>query len=130
MAQNKFTSFANAQGANVLSYEDWTQLQALISNGFQSGIAISEQFNRLLAQGAAAGYAVGKYIVDQLDIDADPLDAESLALNFKQAMTFLPLAGGTMTGSIMFSTVSGTTARTLIQGGMADTDSFRIRISL
>jgi microcystin-dependent protein len=104
-------------------------MSTLIENGFQSGIAISEQFNRLLAQGAAAGYAVGQYIVDQLQIDADPLDAESLALNFKQAMTFLPLAGGTMTGSILFSTVSGTAGRTLIQGGMADTDSFRIRIS-
>jgi hypothetical protein len=34
-----------------------------------------------------------------------------------------------MTGSILFSTVSGSTGRTLIQGGMADTDSFRIRIS-
>lgn len=129
MAQNKFTAFANGVGANVLSYEDWTQLSTLIANGFQSGIAISDQFNRLLAQGAAAGYAVGQYIVDQLNIDADPLDAASLALNFKQAMTFLPLAGGTMTGSILFSTVSGTTSRTLIQGGMADTDSFRIRIS-
>lgn len=129
MAQNKFTAFANGSGANVLSYEDWTQLSTLIANGFQSGIAISEQFNRLLAQGAAAGYAVGQYVVDQLNIDADPLDAPALALNFKNAMTFLPLAGGTMTGSILFSTVSGTTGRTLIQGGMADSDAFRIRIS-
>ena len=129
MADNKFTPFANGSGANVLSYEDWIDMSTLISNGFQSGIAISDQFNRLLAMGAAAGYAVGQYVVDQLNIDADPLDAQALALNFKNAMTFLPLAGGTMTGSILFSTVSGTTGRTLIQGGMADTDSFRIRIS-
>jgi hypothetical protein len=129
MATNKFTQFANGASANVLSYEDWITMSTLIENGFQSGIAISEQFNRLLAQGAAAGYAVGQYIVDQLNIDADPLDAEALALNFKQAMTFLPLAGGMMTGSIQFSTVSGTTGRTLIQGRMAGSDYFRIRIS-
>jgi hypothetical protein len=128
MATNKFTQFANGASANVLSYEDWLAMSTLIENGFQSGIAISEQFNRLLAQGAAAGYAVGQYIVDQLNIDADPLDAEALALNFKQAMTFLPLAGGTMTGSILFSKVSGKTGKTLIQGRMAGSDYFRIQI--
>ena len=49
MADNKFTPFANGSGANVLSFEDWTQLSTLIANGFQSGIAISDQFYGWLA---------------------------------------------------------------------------------
>ena len=128
MADNKFTPFANGFGANVLSWGAWTAETSLIENGFQSGIAISEQFNRVFAQGSAAGYAVGQFVVDQLGVDADPLDAATLAANFKAALKFLPLAGGTMTGSIQFSTVSGSTGRTLIQGGMADNDLFRIHV--
>ena len=129
MADNKFTPFANGFGANVLSWGAWTAQTSLIENGFQSGIAISEQFNRVFAQGSAAGYAVGQFIVDELGVDADPLDATTLAANFKAALKFLPLAGGTMTGAINFATVSGTASQTLIQGGMADTDAFRVRIS-
>ena len=128
MAENRFTPFANAQGANVLSYEDWTQLQTLIANGFQSGIAISEQFNRLLAQGAAAGYAVGQYVVESLGVDADPLDATAFAVNFKNSLKFLPLSGGTITGTINFSSVSGSAEKTLIKGSMADNDLFRIHV--
>ena len=129
MADNKFTPFANGGGANVLDWSSWSALSSLIENGFQSGIAISEQFNRVFAQGSAAGYAVGQFVVDQLGVDADPLDATTLAANFKLSLKFLPLAGGTMTGAINFATVSGTASQTLIQGGMADTDGFRVRIS-
>ena len=128
MADNKFTPFANGAGANVLSWGAWSALTTLIENGFQSGIAISDQFNRLLAQGAAAGYAIGQYVVDELGADADPLDAPGLAANFKASLKFLPLAGGTMSGTINYSTISGTAERTLLQSQMADNDFFRVRV--
>ena len=129
MATNKLTPFAYAVGANVISYERWIALTTTLANGFTSGIASSEQFNRLLAQGAAAGYVIGQIIVDGLNVDADPLDPASLVSNFKAALDFLPLAGGTMSGTINFSALSGTASRALIKGTMADDDGFRIQIS-
>jgi microcystin-dependent protein len=129
MATNKLIPFANGVGANVISFERWLELTTTLNNGFSSGIASSEQFNRLLAQGASAGYVIGKIIVDGLNVDADPLDADALAANFKQALDFLPINGGTMKGTIAFQTVTGTNSKTLIQAQMADSDYFRIRVS-
>lgn len=128
MATNKLIPFANGVGANVISFEQWLELTTTLNNGFSSGIASSEQFNRLLAQGASAGYVIGKIIVDGLNVDADPLDAESLAANFKQALDFLPLNGGTMKGTIAFQAVSGSATKTLIQGAMGESDAFRVQV--
>lgn len=129
MATNKLVPFANGVGANVISFERWLELTTTLNNGFSSGIASSEQFNRLLAQGASAGYVIGKIIVDGLNVDADPLDADALAANFWNALDFLPINGGTMKGTIAFQAVSGTDSKTLIQAQMADNDFFRIRVS-
>lgn len=128
MATNKLIPFANGIGANVISFERWLELTTTLNNGFSSGIASSEQFNRLLAQGASAGYVIGKIIVDGLNVDADPLDADALAANFKQALDFLPIAGGTMQGTIAFQSVSGTATKTLIQGAMGASDAFRVQV--
>ncbi len=128
MATNKLVPFANGIGANVISFERWLELTTTLNNGFSSGIASSEQFNRLLAQGASAGYVIGKIIVDGLNVDADPLDADALAANFKQALDFLPIAGGTMQGTIAFQSVSGTATKTLIQGAMGASDAFRVQV--
>lgn len=44
------------------------------------------------------------------------------------ALEYLPLAGGTMKGTIDFEALTGTASRTLIQGRMASNDVFRIMI--
>ncbi len=85
MATNQLLPFATAPGANVIPYASWSALTAVLANGFQSGIASSEQFNRLLSQGALASYVLGQLVVDETAQDAD-LDEATLYANFKAAI--------------------------------------------
>lgn len=105
MAKNELLPFANGEDANVLPTNQWEALTDILENGFQSGIARSEQVNRVLAQGAVASYVLGQLIVDQLNKDAT-LDKDSLYQNLILALqenakdACLPLSGGKMTGSL------------------------------
>ncbi|MBR2679431.1 MAG: hypothetical protein IKE23_01475 [Exiguobacterium sp.] len=117
MATNQLLPFANGAGANVETFANWSAL-AQVATGFGSGLAVSKYFNYILAQGGAAGYAIGKVIVDWLDEDAT-IDATTLGTNFEAALNakfggYLPLTGGTMSGNILssassFSIAGGTT---------------------
>lgn len=71
MATNELLPFANGEDANVLPTAQWQALTDILENGFQSGIARSEQVNRVLSQGAIASYVLGQLVVDQLDLDAN-----------------------------------------------------------
>lgn len=71
MATNELLPFANGEDANVLPTAQWQALRDILENGFQSGIARSEQVNRVLSQGAIASYVLGQLVVDQLDLDAN-----------------------------------------------------------
>lgn len=71
MAKNELLPFADGEDANVLPTNQWEALTDILENGFQSGIARSEQVNRVLAQGAVASYVLGQLVVDQLDFDAN-----------------------------------------------------------
>lgn len=71
MATNELLTFANGEDANVLPTNQWEALTDILENGFQSGIAKSEQVNRVLSQGAIASYVLGQLVVDQLDLDAN-----------------------------------------------------------
>ena len=106
MATNQLLPFATAPGANVIPYASWSALTAVLANGFSSGIASSEQFNRLLSQGALASYALGQFVVDETAQDAD-LDAAAFYTKFKNALkaymhavtpigSFLCFAGATV----------------------------------
>lgn len=105
MAKNELLPFANGVDANILPTNQWEALTDILKNGFQSGIARSEQVNRVLAQGAVASYVLGQLIVDQLNKDAT-LDKDTLYQNIVKALqenakdACLPLSGGTMTGTI------------------------------
>lgn len=89
MATNQLLPFASGESPNVIPFNDWNSLPARLT-GFQSGIASSQQFNYILAQGGVAGYILGQLIVDQLNQDAT-LDPESLYTNWKNAIaTFIP----------------------------------------
>lgn len=107
MATNQLLPFANGAGANVETFANWSAL-AQVATGFGSGLAVSKHFNYILAQGGAAGYAIGKVVVDWLGRDAT-IDATTLGANFEAALKakiggpYLPLAGGTMTGTIKIS---------------------------
>lgn len=112
MAKNELFPFANGEDANVLPTNQWEALTDILENGFQSGIARSEQVNRVLAQGALASYVLGQLIVDRLNKDA-ALDKNALyqdlilALQENAKDVCLPLSGGTMTGNIALAN-SGT----------------------
>lgn len=124
MATNELLPFANGEDANVLPTNQWEALTDILENGFQSGIARSEQVNRVLAQGAVASYVLGQLIVDQLNKDAT-LNKDTLYQNLVSALqenakdACLPLAGGTMTGMVRYSTSSPV---------VADADDMRIHV--
>lgn len=105
MAKNELLPFASGEDANVLPTAQWEALTDILQNGFQSGVAKSEQVNRVLAQGAVASYVLGQMIVDKLSKDAT-LDKDTLYQNLLKALqenakdACLPLAGGKMTGRI------------------------------
>lgn len=108
MAKNELLPFADGDDANVLPTKQWEALTDILENGFQSGIARSEQVNRVLAQGAVASYVLGQLIVDQLNKDAT-LDKDTLYQNIVKALqenakdACLPLIGGTLSGNVKFS---------------------------
>lgn len=91
MSTNQLLPFANGTTPNVLDYASWNALAAR-QTGFQSGIASSQQFNYILAQGGAAGYTIGQLVADYAHQDAT-LNATTLYTAFKQALAaFVPQA--------------------------------------
>lgn len=138
MAKNELLPFANGEDANVLPTNQWEALTDILENGFQSGIARSEQVNRVLAQGAVASYVLGQLIVDQLNKDAK-LDKDTLYQNLILALqenakdVCLPLSGGTMTGSIGLAggkAVYGTDTSSFVElkSGQNSTDGGRVTV--
>lgn len=85
MAVNQLLPFATAEGANVIPYTEWQALTTILNNGFQSGIASSQQINRILAQGGIAGYVMGEVVKQYQNVDAT-LDPDSLYTNFVAAL--------------------------------------------
>ena len=104
MATNKLLPFAYGNSANILEYDAWSNLPAR-STGFQSGIANSKQFNRILAQGGAAAYVLGQTVVDYAGVDAD-LNQTELYRNFLKAMArYIP--DGVADESIKLAKIKG-----------------------
>lgn len=99
MATNQLLPFASGESPNVLPFADWNSLPARLT-GFKSGIASSQQFNYILAQGGSAGYVIGQLIADNTEQDAT-IDPESLYTNWKNAIAaFIPanVADGSISG--------------------------------
>lgn len=97
MPTNQLMPFANGNTANVIDFTTWNTLPQRIS-GFGSGIARSDWFNRILAQGGAAGYVLGQFVVEYMSQDAT-IDAEDLYSKFKGALAaYVP--GNIADGSI------------------------------
>lgn len=131
MAKNELLPFADGEDANVLPTNQWEALTDILENGFQSGIARSEQVNRVLAQGAVASYVLGQLIVDQLNKDAT-LDKSALYQNLILALqenakdACLPLSGGNVTGNL---TVQNKNVLRSVNGTSADANG-NVTISL
>ena len=90
MATNELLPFGMGDSPNRIPFEDWNTLPARLT-GFQSGIASSQQFNYILAQGGIAGYILGQLIVDFAQQDATLDNADALYTSLKNALAaFVP----------------------------------------
>ena len=86
---NELIKFAAEQNSNVIPFKEWTEASTK-TTGFVSGIAKSAEINRVLAQGALAGYCMGQMIVDILDKDAK-IESGTFFEDFKKALAmFVP----------------------------------------
>lgn len=63
MAKNEFLPFGTAEGANVLSNQEYEALAAR-HNGFNSGVAKSKELNKVWRQASLITSAVAQFIVD------------------------------------------------------------------
>ena len=100
MATNELLRFANGQGANVITFQDWLERNE-VSTGFLSGIARSAHMNRIFAQGALASFVMGQLIVSQLDKDAKLEDPDFYTKFLSALVKYVPanIADGSIDGS-------------------------------
>lgn len=82
---NEFLPFADQSTANLIPYAEWVNAANRLT-GFVSGIAKSNEMNRVFAQGAQAGYAIAKFIERTLSEDVYVADGERLADQFYRAI--------------------------------------------
>ncbi|MDU5474035.1 MULTISPECIES: hypothetical protein [unclassified Pantoea] len=86
MAKNDFKAFAIDQYANVLSQEEYEALEALKS-GFSSGIARSEQLNKVWRQASTIAAVVASFMADKSGDDVlDNGDVEGLEKTLVKAL--------------------------------------------
>ena len=82
---NEFLPFADQSTANLIPYAEWVNAAKRLT-GFVSGIAKSNEINRVFAQGAQAGYAIAKFIERTLNEDVYVANGERLADQFYRAI--------------------------------------------
>lgn len=82
---NEFLPFADQSTANLIPYAEWVNAAKRLT-GFVSGIAKSNEMNRVFAQGAQAGYAIAKFIERTLNEDVYVSDGARLADQFYRAI--------------------------------------------
>ncbi len=74
---NEFLPFADQSTANLIPYAEWVNAAKRLT-GFVSGIAKSNEMNRVFAQGAQAGYAIAKFIERTLSEDVLSCDCPNV----------------------------------------------------
>ncbi|WP_072023213.1 phage tail protein [Photorhabdus australis] len=90
MAKNEFLTFGTAEGANVLSNEEYAALAARV-NGFSAGVAKSRELNKAWRQSSIITHILAQYIADESGndvLDNGDINAlkKSLALAIKNAL--------------------------------------------
>lgn len=103
---NQFKLFAAGGGANTLTQTAYAALTTLLSQGFQPGVASSEQINTLFRQLSTVMVGTAQFAVDQSGGDANddglPANFAALLLAAVQATIDARLAAGALpAGTIM-----------------------------
>gem|GEM_PF-3136287 len=86
MAKNDFKPFATGEEANVLSQEEFEKLEA-VDKGFESGIARSEQLNKVWRQASTIASVVASFMADKSGNDVlDNGDTAALQATLLKAL--------------------------------------------
>lgn len=104
--ENDFLVFAGGSSANVITQAQYAALAALLT-GFQSGVAASNQLNKVWRQSSIMSAMIAQFIVDKSGQPAiDDGTTATLEANFElgikavaSALDFTPLAGVTNTAT-------------------------------
>lgn len=100
MPVNQFLQFAASGGANVLDQATYAANTTLLSNGFQTGVAQSNQLNKVWRQSTAISAAIGQYINNKSGRDAlDNGDIASLVQSLASAIALNSFAADTSTSA-------------------------------
>jgi len=110
---NQFLPFATSGGANALTPAEWAGLTAILANGFQSGVASSEQFNTAFRQALAGTNLLGNFIKDQGFNALDDGNTVNLLNALKSALTTL-LATKNGDGSTVFQAADGASGKQVV----------------
>lgn len=118
MAKNEFLPFGTAANANVLSNADYLALQAR-PVGFGSGVAKSEELNKVWRQTSIMANVLAQFIADQSGQDVlDNGDLATLKTNLQNAIksyvnSGLPSASDTVAGITKLSNSTNSNDSTL-----------------
>lgn len=86
MAKNDFKAFSVGKNSNVLSQQEYEELES-VKNGFQSGIARSEQLNKVWRQASTIAAVVAQFMADKSGDDvADDGNLEKLRDTLTKAL--------------------------------------------
>ncbi|MDE9463683.1 phage tail protein, partial [Xenorhabdus bovienii] len=115
MAKNEFLPFGIADGANVLTNEEYDKL-ATRTNGFSSGVAKSQELNKVWRQASVIASVVAQFIAETNNQDVlDNGNTEALRAGLLNALratvgSNIPLASQTTAGIAKLSNATNSEA--------------------
>ncbi|OON36524.1 hypothetical protein BTJ39_21380 [Izhakiella australiensis] len=118
MAKNDFLPFATADGANVLSADEYQKLTSR-SNGFSAGVARSQELNTVWRQASVIAHVVAQFIADINNSDvADNGDLDALKTGLitalsKNVSNTVPAASTTVAGITKLSSATNSNDETM-----------------
>ena len=118
MAKNDFLPFATADGANVLSADEYQKLTSR-SNGFNAGVARSQELNTVWRQASVIAHVVTQFIADTNNSDvADDGDLDALKTGLISALSknvsnTVPAASTTVAGITKLSSATNSNDETM-----------------
>lgn len=119
MANNDFLVFAGAGGANVITQSQYQALPSL-TTGFQSGVAQSQQLNKVWRQSSIMAAMIGQFIADQSGQNAtDDGTITTLEANFIAALQKLGRKKLTSALTLFVNASTGNDANNGLSAGAA-----------
>lgn len=118
MAKNDFLPFATADGANVLSADEYQKLTSR-SNGFSAGVARSQELNTVWRQASVIAHVVAQFIADTNNSDVvdngdlDALKTGLISALSKNVSNTVPAASTKVAGITKLSSATNSNDETM-----------------